>query len=242
MAAIWNLANHYADVAATLALLARREGDQVGRALSIMTPRIIVIAKAPIPGFTKTRLIPALGEGGAASLAASMLQHCVRESLAADLGEVELCVAPHYSHSTWQQLALPEEIHWSEQSDGDLGERMSQVARCALETHHSVLITGSDCPALDAAILRLAGEALRTHDAVIVPAHDGGYVLLGLNRFHPSLFSDIPWSTAAVCRYTLDRIDQLGWSVRLLEPLHDIDLPGDLQFLPGHWPTGCELV
>ncbi|MCY1551679.1 transferase 1, rSAM/selenodomain-associated [compost metagenome] len=67
-----------------------------------------------------------------------------------------------------------------------------------------------------------------------MPAFDGGYVLLGLNRFDASLFAGIAWSTATVAQETRRRVEQLGWSLQTLPTLHDIDEPADLRWLPAH--------
>jgi uncharacterized protein len=91
-----------------------------------------------------------------------------------------------------------------------------------------VILIGTDCPDLDRNHLRNAAAALDEYDVVIHPAIDGGYVLLGLARFDPSLFSNIPWSSEAVANETLGRIARLGWSLLVGVPLRDIDEPADL--------------
>ncbi|OIN04507.1 TIGR04282 family arsenosugar biosynthesis glycosyltransferase [Oceanisphaera psychrotolerans] len=197
--------------------------------------RIIVFAKAPLPGQVKTRLIPALGPEGAARLARKMLLSTLERSLAAGLGPVELCMSPGPTDPAWQGLPLPPGLTLSDQGDGNLGERMARAAERGLAQAPRVLLTGTDCPALTPARLRAAAEQLHRHDMVIHPALDGGYVLLGLTRFSPRLFADIPWSTAQVAPLTLSRIDELGWSLHRAEPLSDIDEPGDLDRLSAHW-------
>jgi glycosyltransferase A (GT-A) superfamily protein (DUF2064 family) len=105
---------------------------------------------------------------------------------------------------------------------------MARAAKRHLDNGEAVLLTGTDCPGLDAARLRAAAARLADHDAVLHPAEDGGYPLLGLNAFHPGLFADMPWSTAAVARLTLERMAALGWRVGVGETLRDIDTPEDL--------------
>ncbi|MDQ6992225.1 MAG: TIGR04282 family arsenosugar biosynthesis glycosyltransferase [Mariprofundus sp.] len=197
--------------------------------------RIVMIAKAPVAGFAKTRLIPALGESGAASVAAKLITHTAEQAVAAKLGAVELCAAPDAKHPIWQILALPETLLWSDQQEGDLGDRMAAVVKRLTDKQTSVLLIGADCPSLDAALLRQAAAALENHDAVMVPATDGGYVLLGLNQDAPSVFSNISWSSSTVFKETMDRLTQLGWSVCLLPERSDIDLPADLKQLPAGW-------
>ena len=199
-----------------------------------MTPiRIIIFAKAPLPGFAKTRLIPALGAEGAARLAQRMLRHTVSEALAADAGEVELCVSPDPTSPQW--LAFHDatwNVGWHAQGEGDLGERLARATRRATASGRRVLLIGTDCPGLTARHLRMAASELRNHDAVIAPSLDGGYVLLGLQQFHASIFQGVAWSTDSVAHETLFRVDKLGWSVARLPMLRDIDEPDDLRFLP----------
>lgn len=205
-----------------------------------MTPetRIIVLAKAPVAGLAKTRLIPALGAQGAARLAARLLGHAVQQALASGVGPVELCVSPAPQDPVWEGLLPPHPaLQFSDQGEGDLGERMARAAQRGLARGRPVLLMGTDCPDLSADRLREAAQQLHRHDAVLVPAHDGGYVLLGLQRFDPGLFSGIAWSTASVAGATVERIARLGWTLAALPTLHDIDEPGDLRWLPGHWHT-----
>ena len=91
------------------------------------------------------------------------------------------------------------------------------------------MFVGADCPTLDAGRLRKASMELEAHDAVIHPAFDGGYALLGLRRYHPSLFESIEWSTSTVAAETIARISALGWSLHVGETLLDIDEPEDLE-------------
>jgi len=201
---------------------------------AIMIPvRIVVFAKAPLPGVAKTRLIPALGAQGAADLAQRMLAHTLAQAQAAGVGPVELCVSPNAAEPVWQELRPLHTGAWSDQGEGDLGARMARAARRAIDAGESVLLIGTDCPALDGVRLRQAAEALQQADACLIAAFDGGYVLLGLTRFDATIFSGMAWSSDSVARETLRRLAKLDWSVRSLPALHDVDEPGDLQWLPG---------
>ena len=95
--------------------------------------RIIVFAKAPQPGFAKTRLIPALGAEGAAELAQQMLSNTLFEALAADIGTVELCSTPKIDDIAWQGIALPLGIEITDQGEGDLGARLARASERAIE-------------------------------------------------------------------------------------------------------------
>lgn len=193
--------------------------------------RTVIFAKAPLPGLAKTRLIPALGAQGAADLARRMLLRAVQEAQSANVGPVELCVTPAVTDEVWRTILIPAAVQWTEQGEGDLGERMARAAQRVLDCGEAVLLTGTDCPELKAAQLQQAASALRCCDATLVPAFDGGYVLLGLSRFHRSLFEGIAWSTDRVAKETVQRLKQLEWSVQHLPMLHDIDEPEDLKWL-----------
>jgi rSAM/selenodomain-associated transferase 1 len=196
------------------------------------TTRIILFAKAPVAGRVKTRLIPALGADGAAQLARRMLDHALNIADAADVGSLELCASPASSHPDWQNIPLPAGCETSDQGDGDLGVRMARAAQRGLANGQNVLLIGADCPALSAQHLRAAAAAMHdnkhSHDAVLLPAQDGGYLLIGLKIHAASLFEDMPWSTARVAELTLARMAALGWRVAVLDALPDIDRPEDL--------------
>ena len=195
--------------------------------------RIVVFAKAPVAGFAKTRLIPALGAGGAANLARDMLSHTLAQALAAGVQAVELCMSPAPHDPAWHGVVLPAAVDRTAQGDGDLGERMNRAAERALALGQGpVLLIGTDCPALNAAQIKEAARQLTHHDAVLLPALDGGYVLLGLQAPCPGLFTDMAWSTPVVTQETLCRVARLGLSVWQGPTLHDIDEPSDLTYLP----------
>lgn len=197
--------------------------------------RIVIFAKAPVAGQVKTRLIPALGAEAAADLAAAMLDATCREALAAGVGPVELCLA---THPDWTGRP-PDGVEATDQGEGDLGERLWRAARRA---GTPLLLIGTDCPQLDRQRLRTAAQRLRDHDALLHPAADGGYALLGLNRLDPALFEAMPWSTDAVAAETIARIAALGWSVHIGETLRDIDEPADLAHLPPYLlPPGASV-
>jgi hypothetical protein len=191
--------------------------------------RTVIFAKAPVPGKVKTRLIPALGDIGAARLAHEMLLRTVAEAEAAGLAIPELCASPHPLDPEWEPFLPKAPIRYTDQGEGDLGERLARAARRVTILGEQVLLIGTDCPKLDRHRLRAAGAMLAEHDAVIHPTLDGGYALLGLRRFDSTLFEGISWSTAEVSAQTLDRIERLGWSVHVGETLRDVDEPADLQ-------------
>ena len=126
-------------------------------------------------------------------------------------------------------------IQLSEQVDGDLGARMLHALERALTGHDRALLIGTDAPGLDAQRLREAADALDMHDAVFVPAHDGGYALVGLRYPMAILFDGMTWSTPRVMDDTRARLRAHGLRHAELPPVHDIDEPADLAHLPAGW-------
>ncbi len=197
-----------------------------------MGTALIVLAKAPVAGQAKTRLIPALGAAGAAALAERLLEHALGAAVAAGFDSVELCTTPDTGHPVFQRLALQHQLALAAQGDGDLGARMHRALARALQTHERALLIGSDLPALDAPRLRQAAAALDTHDAVFVPALDGGYGLVGLRRPEPRLFEGMAWSRADVMARTRERARDAGLRWAELPAVADIDDAADLRHLP----------
>lgn len=205
-----------------------------------MTPRIALLAKAPVPGHAKTRLIPALGVARAAALAERMLRHAAAQAAAAAPAGVTLWATPDASHPAFLQLQALHGLALAVQPQGDLGTRMARAFEHAFSTSAGpVLLMGSDCPALDAAVLRQAAAALRDQAAVFVPALDGGYALVGLRAAPPgllqALFADMAWSTPRVMADTRARLATAGVAHAELHALADIDEAADLVHLPPGW-------
>jgi rSAM/selenodomain-associated transferase 1 len=189
--------------------------------------RIIVFARAPEAGCAKTRLIPLLGAAGAAQLQACMIERTLKTALAASVGPVELQCEPSAEHPLMHSYIQRHSIEGTSQCTGDLGERMHHAALSALASAGRVLLIGTDCPAMTPADLRAAHTALGSNDAVLIPADDGGYVLLGLNRPDMHLFSDIKWGGDQVLVITRERLSELQWRWLELPPLWDVDRPDD---------------
>jgi rSAM/selenodomain-associated transferase 1 len=192
---------------------------------------VAVLAKAPIAGFAKTRLIPVLGARGAAVLQERLVEHAVETACAAAIGPVTLWTTPDESHPVFQSIGVRLGITLARQADGDLGARMLAAITAA---NTCVLLIGSDCPALTLDHLRAAADVLRHRaPAVVIPAEDGGYALIGLRTSEPALFSDMPWSTPLVMNETRRRLRTLGLMWHEPVTLWDVDLPQDLERMRG---------
>lgn len=189
---------------------------------------LIVFARAPVPGKAKTRLAATIGAGAAARLHARLVERAVATAVAAGAGAVELHCAPDTRHPFFARLAARYGVALRAQGRGDLGARMHRSLARALRAARAAVLFGCDCPVLNARDLRRAVRELRRGaDAVFAPAEDGGYVLVGLRRTAPALFSDIPWGSDRVMGATRSRLRGLGWSWRELREVWDVDRPED---------------
>lgn len=172
---------------------------------------MLVFARAPVPGRVKTRLVPRLGEWGAARLHARLTARALRIAAAAACGPVAL-------HDT------------AKQRGADLGERMYRALAQALRRHRGAILIGTDCPALRSSDLQRAARLLAGGcEVVLAPAEDGGYVLIGARRLSPQLFAGIEWGTSSVYDATAKRLADSGYRWRELRRLWDIDRPEDLE-------------
>ncbi|PKO86344.1 MAG: hypothetical protein CVU18_15430 [Betaproteobacteria bacterium HGW-Betaproteobacteria-12] len=199
---------------------------------------IAILAKAPLPGLAKTRLIPRLGAAGAAALQDWLLRRAVATGVAAGIGPVALWGAPDTGHAAFADCAAGGSVTLHRQPDGDLGTRML-AAVAAAPAGSGTLLIGTDCPLLSPELLRQAAAGLASHDAVVIPAEDGGYVLLGLRQPAPQLFAGVDWSTAQVMEQTRQRLQQLGWRWQELPQLWDVDRPADVDRLLATLPEAA---
>ncbi len=189
--------------------------------------RVAVFAKAPVPGAVKTRLAALLGPDGAAALHAGLVRHALAAAVQSGVGPVELWCAPDETHPFFERCAAQFRVALERQQGDDLGERMRHAFENAHARGAALLLTGSDCPALDATALRTAARELSSHDAVIAPAEDGGYVLVGLATPMPRLFEAITWGGSAVMGESRVRLAEMGVRWKELDTLWDIDRPAD---------------
>jgi rSAM/selenodomain-associated transferase 1 len=191
---------------------------------------VLVFVRAPEPGRVKTRLASTIGAEAALRVYRRLAEHTLR--VAGALAAEGVRVRVHYTPADAGDAVrawLGADAAYLPQSEGDLGTRMEDAfARAFVEGAEQVVIVGSDLPALSAPLLRRAFQALDAHPAVIGPARDGGYYLLGLRRMVGGIFDGIAWSTPTVLAETLDRFRAAGIHPPLLEELADVDEAEDL--------------
>ena len=207
---------------------------------------LVVVAKAPVPGEVKTRLVPHFSPAEAADLFRCFLRDRIKEM--GQLRGIDLAVSftPAEARETFARIAS-NGFKLFAQKGGDLGQRLNNVfIEMLAKGYDAVSIIDSDTPDLPGTIVEqsfrimMSGEA----DAVYGPCDDGGYYLVGMRRPHPELFEDIPWSTEAVLNITLQRAARLGIKTKLLPAWNDLDTFEDLidfykrhknQFLSEEW-------
>jgi rSAM/selenodomain-associated transferase 1 len=193
---------------------------------------VLVFTRTPVPGRVKTRLIPAIGAERAANLHRAMLWRTVATSTESGVGPVGLWCNPASEHpyiaAIQREFGL--EVHL--QKGADLGERMNLAFLSQPEVGVGALLVGTDCPFLETADLQQAAQALRDGaDAVIGPAHDGGYYLIGVRASDMAVFSNIDWGSDRVLASTREKFRHLGWQWRELATRQDVDRPSDLNAL-----------
>lgn len=189
---------------------------------------LLIFCKAPIAGQVKTRLMPALSAEQAAAVHRHLTLMTLQRAFQLPLCAVELCCAPDVNHAFFRQCARDYPLALSVQRGHDLGERMHNTFADALARYRHALLIGCDCPSLTADGLRQAMQALNEgNDAVIAPATDGGYVLIGLNQPQPVLFGNMLWSNDGVMAETCRRAAEAGLNVAVLAQQWDVDCIDD---------------
>ncbi|MEK6244574.1 MAG: TIGR04282 family arsenosugar biosynthesis glycosyltransferase [Pseudomonadota bacterium] len=190
---------------------------------------LIVFARAPEPGRVKTRLVPLLGRNGAARLHARLVEKTLRTALASGLDNVDLYCSPGINNIFFIKIQKRFSVCLRSQGRGNLGDRMYRAFERALRRHPYVVLIGSDCPALTPADLRAAAKALKAGaGAVLSPAEDGGYALIGLRRVSRRLFAGVDWGSPHVLAQTRSRLKRLGWRWKELRTVWDVDRPEDV--------------
>ena len=188
----------------------------------------MLFAKAPVAGAVKTRLIPTLGAAAAAKLHQQLVVRALQILTEAEVGPVEICCAPDASHAFFAECQRRFSVTLTSQCEGDLGERMQHAFENALLTAPCALIVGADCPSITADDIRVAAAQLASVDAVLIPADDGGYVLIGAGRTHQHMFDGIDWGSATVLAAQRQCFRALDWRWHEGATRWDVDRPEDL--------------
>lgn len=186
---------------------------------------LIIFYRNPELGKVKRRLAATVGEERALAIYLVMAAHARKTSLAIPIDRIVYYSEFIDSEDNWLNGAFYKQLQHGE----DLGEKMKRAFEESFKLgYESICIIGTDCLELTENILQTAFETLKHTDAVIGPAADGGYYLLGMNRFIPELFDNKKWSTNSVGDDTIHDFNRLHCTYHLLPTLHDIDKESDL--------------
>ena len=197
-----------------------------------MRPAIVVMVKAPIAGFAKTRLTPPLSKHDAASLALCFVQDVIKSALSVT-SNVIVAFTPDDGRLPLE-VSLPSRLLWVKQQGEDLGERLSSVIAYAGNVGFSpIIVLGADSPTLPSSFVVTACNALANDqtDIVLGPTTDGGYYLLGLRKVVPNLFHNVAWSTDRTFEQTVRNINELKLRLLKLPDWYDVDTFAELDRL-----------
>jgi hypothetical protein len=192
---------------------------------------LAVMAKAPVAGQVKTRLVPPLTQEQAAEFYRALLLDQLENLKGITFADLYLAYTPSEA-AGWVQSLAPPNFHSFPQRGNDLGERMNAIFTELWDRgHRNVVLIGSDLPALPLSYLQTAFNLLATKQAILGPSRDGGYYLAGLNRPTPEIFQNMTWSHNQVLGQTLARLNDHKIKVELLPEWFDVDTAADLKSL-----------
>ena len=194
-------------------------------------PVVVIMAKEPAAGQTKTRLCPPLTFAEAAAFYEALLRDTI--GLVAGMEGIQLAIAvtPPEATGAFRRIGSPDAILLPV-AGADIGDCLNQVlGRLIAAGHSKVIALNSDGPTLPADYVRRAVLGLDKTDIALGPNEDGGFYLIGLKEIQPELFREFEWSTERVTVRTLARAKAIGLNVFLLPPWYDVDTTTDLHRL-----------
>jgi rSAM/selenodomain-associated transferase 1 len=187
---------------------------------------LVIFVRNPILGQVKTRLAKDIGDERALAIYLQLLEHTLKITRSLSFRKFIYYADEVSDYDLWSVPGYTKRM----QSGTNLGERMLNSFKELFEQGFTrIVIIGSDCLQLQTENLQEAVTLLESNTAVIGPASDGGYYLLGLTKLYPELFVNKPWSTNQVLTKTIDDFNNQGISYALLEELSDIDDITDLE-------------
>ena len=189
---------------------------------------LIIFTKNPVLGQVKTRLAQTIGHPKALAVFRNLLAQAAK-AVKGWGGDVWVFYSDYLpENDLWSDIATKSFL----QEGDDLGKRMAQAFRLGLQDYQQVVLVGTDIPGISAKVVNDAFDALKQTDWVLGPTFDGGYYLVGMNRFMSSIFEDMVWSTSEVLAQTLERIKSHDQSFSLVQQLVDVDDEDDLKRFP----------
>jgi len=190
---------------------------------------ILIFSKAPIVGQVNTRLVPYITAEQATNLHEELVHDRLSMCTTANLCDVQLWCTPDPDHQFFFECNQRYGIKLQTQKGNNLGERISSALKTMLNQYKKIIIIGTDAPALDINTIDAVVNELEQRDVVLVPAEDGGYVLIAASKYDENLLIDVPWGTESVLASTVRNIERLGLEYSLLGKCWDVDRPEDLE-------------
>ncbi|MFQ3661124.1 MAG: TIGR04282 family arsenosugar biosynthesis glycosyltransferase [Chloroflexaceae bacterium] len=195
-----------------------------------MRQTLLIFAKQPAAGQTKTRLCPPLSPAAAAELYACFLRDTLAMVRQVPASARVIVYQPEEAAGYFRALAP--DFALLPQQGADLGERLDRCLTTVLNADPgAAVLIGTDIPTLPAPYVAHAFDLLAAHDLVLGPSDDGGYYLIGTRRPYPRLVREVTMSTPRVLHDTLAIAAELGLRVALLPGWYDVDTPADLERL-----------
>ena len=191
--------------------------------------KLLIFTKSPVLGEVKTRLQPDYSQEQSLTVHKNLLLNTLMKTKEIKEVDIELCCTPDRTTTFFLNCENNFPVSLSNQCGADLGERMAFAFSVALQKYENVVVIGTDCPDISKDYISQAFESLAENNAVIGPAADGGYVLLGLREYSPKIFQSISWGSGSVFVQTENALNELSWSYKELDIMHDVDRPEDLQ-------------
>ncbi|NNM87265.1 MAG: DUF2064 domain-containing protein [Phycisphaerae bacterium] len=229
----WALLRQYVDACGMAA-------PEVGEVVAKTPVALVLVAKVPRAGRVKTRMIGPLSAASAAAVHGAFMRYWC--AMGVDLANSGLITPILYidqhdgdTATTLRNQFRQQQWHLLVQSNGNLSKRLTDAARVLFRRgHQAILFIGADSPDMRAGDILHAAQNLTHHDAVMIPAHDGGYTLLGIKPSALRLLENITWGTSVVAQQTRQRAtDGLPVSLVELPPIDDVDTFDGLQALLG---------
>ncbi|MEM7008188.1 MAG: TIGR04282 family arsenosugar biosynthesis glycosyltransferase [Thermodesulfobacteriota bacterium] len=191
---------------------------------------LIIFVKYPQAGKVKTRLAKDIGNDEAAKIYSNMAQSIVENTMAVDNYKTIIFYDPPDKKTEIREWLGKKDLEFKPQLGNTLGDRITNAFDEVYSLGRGkVVIIGSDCLDVSRDTIIKTIELLGSFDVVLGPAEDGGYYLLGTNAHRPELFENIDWSTSKVLNQTLENINKIGLTYKLLKTFKDIDTVDDLE-------------
>lgn len=185
---------------------------------------ILIFVRKPERGKVKTRLAAAVGNDAALAVYQKLLAHTKAITCTLSCDKYVFYASDVHADDLWR-----EGFTKNMQSGADLGERMKAAfAALFAKDYQRLVLIGSDCLDLTTPVIQNAFDALRQVEVVVGPAADGGYYLIGMRNNVKDIFDGVDWSTEAVFRQTMEKLEHLNLAIYLLPVLSDVDRVEDL--------------